>query len=320
MGVSERSTPLSEATPQPLVTVSAQALAEKPKVIYVMGAGHSGSTILGVALGNCSDSFYAGEVDEWLINGGASGIGGTERGEFWAKVRERMRDSEPERLFGGTANHVIERSSALIRPGAWRQRRALRPRYREIADALLCAIADTAGASHVVDSSHFPLRARELQRSRKIELHLVLLVRNPQDVVASNVRELSRHEVAERRIRILATNIDLWLTHLLSTIVFLRHPRARRVFVRHEAFLADPEGTMAQIVQALGLDTALPDMGALRGGVALEGNAMIAKETIAVRRSVRQVERWSRMTSLLQACWTPVFARLRPVAGAEPRG
>ena len=35
-------------------------------MIYVMGAGHSGSTILGVALGNCAETLYAGEVEEWL--------------------------------------------------------------------------------------------------------------------------------------------------------------------------------------------------------------------------------------------------------------
>ncbi|HUA74449.1 MAG TPA: sulfotransferase [Solirubrobacteraceae bacterium] len=322
MGVSERSTPLSEAPSQPLTTAPERAPIGKPKVIYVMGAGHSGSTILGVALGNCSDSFYAGEVDEWLINGGMPGVGGTERGEFWAQVRERMRDSEAEQLFGGVVNRAIERSSSLLRPDAWLRRRALRRRYREVADALLRAIAGTAGVTHVVDTSHFPLRARELQRSREVELYLVLLVRDPQDVVASNVRELRRHELAERRVRIFATNLDLWLTHLLSTVVFLRHPRARRVFVTHEAFLADPEGTMEQIVRALGTGTALPDMGALRAGVALEGNAMISRETVAVRRSVRKVERWSGLTSLMQACWGPVFARLRPVAvgGAQAAG
>jgi len=43
----------------------------RPTVIYVMGAGHSGSSILGVALGNCAGVFYAGEVDEWLLKGGA---------------------------------------------------------------------------------------------------------------------------------------------------------------------------------------------------------------------------------------------------------
>lgn len=289
----------------------------EPKVVYVMGAGHSGSTILGLALGNCSDSFYAGEVDEWLITAGAPNLGGAERAEFWAKVREQMRATRAEELFGGQVNRLVERSSALLRPRRWPARRALLRLYREVAGQLFAAIAGTAGVSHVVDTSHFPLRARELQKLSGVQLHLVLLVRDPQDVVASNVREISRHEVAERRVRILATNAELWLTHLMSVLVFLRQPRARRVFVRYESFVADPEGVMAQIIDSLGTGVAAPDMSALRGGVALQGNSLIMSETIAVKRSIRSSERWSRLTALAQACWGPVFARLRPVAIAS---
>jgi hypothetical protein len=144
----------------------------------------------------------------------------------------------------------------------------------------------------------------------------VLLVRDPQDVVASNVREISRHEVAERRVRILATNVELWLTHLMSVLVFLRQPRRRRVFVRYESFVADPEGVMARIIDSLGTGVRPPDMSALRGGVALQGNSLIMSQTIAVKRSTRATVRWSQLTALAQACWEPVFARLRPVAGA----
>src|ERR1041385_8836718 len=106
------------------------------KVIYVMGAGHSGSTILGVALGNCEGSFYAGEVDEWLITSGEPGVGGIERKEFWGEVAERMRETEAAQLFGGEVNRLIERSSALLRPSRWGARRALRRRYRAVAGEL----------------------------------------------------------------------------------------------------------------------------------------------------------------------------------------
>jgi hypothetical protein len=290
---------------------------EAPKVIYVMGAGHSGSTILGVALGNCSDSFYAGEVDEWLATSGASSLGGSARTGFWKAVREAMDDTSAEELFGGQANRLVERSSALLRIDRWPARRRIIRHYRQVAGELFQAIASTAKASHIVDSSHFPLRARELQKLRGIELYLVLLVRDPQDVVASNVREISRHEVAERRLRILALNADLWLTQLLSVLVFLRQPRQRRMFVRHESFLADPEVVLQQILDNFDTGVAAPDLTALKGGVALQGNSLIMSEQIAVKRSTRPTVRWSRFTTVLQLCWVPVLARLRPAATAD---
>ncbi len=323
MAVPQRSTRASAALVQSGEPAARADASPHPKVVYVMGAGHSGSTILGLALGNCSDSFYAGEVDEWLITSGVPSLGGAERNEFWGRVREAMSPTRAEELFGGRVNRLVERSSSLLRPCGWMARRALLRPYREVAGQLFAAIAQTAEVSHVVDTSHFPLRARQLQRLNGIQLHLVLLVRDPQDVVASNVRDISRHEVAERRLRIIATNVELWLTHLMSLLVFLRQPRERRVFVRYESFVADPEGVMAQIVASLGTGLELPDMTALRGGVALQGNSLIMSPTIAVKRSTRSAprsERWSLLTSVVQACWEPVFARLHPAAVASGAG
>lgn len=296
--------------------MTAPSSPEPLQVVYVMGAGHSGSTILGAALGNCAGSFYAGEVEEWLARSGEPGLGGPERTAFWRAVGERVDRAAAAELFGAVANRYVERSSALLRVDRWPARRRLRRRYRAVARELLEAIAAVAGVRRVVDSSHFPLRARELGRLDGVELYLVLLVRDPQDVVASNVRTISRREVAERRIRVLALNASLWLTHLLSVLVFQRHPRERRVFVRHEDFVADPEGVLRQIIDAFGFDVAVPDLSALRAGLALMGNKLISSETIAVQRSTRRAKRWSTLTAAMQACWPRVFARLQPAARA----
>src|SRR4051812_49876611 len=86
----------------------------RPKVLYVMGAGRSGSTILGVTLGNCEGVFYAGELDKWLLRAGVSPLAGEERVRFWGAVRARM----AEHLGDDTdmrAMRLLERSSGLFR-------------------------------------------------------------------------------------------------------------------------------------------------------------------------------------------------------------
>ena len=282
---------------------------ERPKVVYVMGAGHSGSTILGITLGNCERFFYAGEVEEWLVKSGQPPWAGTERSQFWSTVTESV---EGKDLFGAEVNRVIERSSALLRVDRWARRRRLRRRYREVAEQLLCAIASTAGATHVIDTSHFPLRARELARLDGIDLYLLFLVKDPQSVVASNTRELSPHELAERRYRALVMNANLWLTQLVSVLVFLRHPRRRRLFLRYEQFIADPEGVLRQILDSVDSDAAIPDLSSLQVGMPLEGNRIIRSETIALKRSSGETSRSSKITSVLQLPWKPLLARLRP--------
>lgn len=302
--------------------MAAQSTLERPKVVYLMGAGHSGSTILGVTLGNCEDFFYAGEVEEWLVKAGAPPWRERERAEFWRAVTELVDGAD---LYGAEANRCVERSSSIFRIDRWPRRRRMRARYRRVAEELFRAISQTAGVGHIVDSSHFPLRARELKKLSGIDLYLVFLVRDPQAVVDSNMREISEHEVAERRVRALKMNANLWLTQLLSVFVFLRAPVERRLFLRHEEFLADPEGVLRRILDGVGSAADIPDLTSLRVGVPLEGNRLIRSEVIALHRSSNGAaparERAPQpllLTTLLQLPWRPLLPRLRPTAESHP--
>jgi hypothetical protein len=278
---------------------------QRPKVLYVMGAGRSGSTILGVALGNCDGVVFAGELDKWFAREGTPRRDDPQLRSFWNRVLGEVGDAQD--LFAGRTGW-LERSSALLDPRKWRTRRRLRARYRSISQQLYLAVARVARATHVVDSSHYPLRARELQALEGIDLYLLYLVRDPQSVVAS----LSRRDVAERSFGVAASNAYLWLTNLLSLFVFLRHPRERRLFVRHEDFVADPRGVLAQILVGAGSSAATPDMHSLRTGLPFHGNRLVRDEVVALNLRPATSPRHSLLTALLQAPWCVVFATLRP--------
>lgn len=274
------------------------------KVIYVMGAGRSGSTILGVALGNCDDLFYAGELDKWLMRHGSPALGGSERDAFWRRVRSLV---DADDLFGYEAR-ALERSSALFSIRRRRVRRRLRPRYRQVAGELYRAIAAVAATTYVVDTSHYPLRARELQSVAGVELYLILLVRDDQAVVHS----LGRDDVPERRFDLPKANAYLWLTHLLSVLVFLRQPRERRLLLRYEEFVRSPETVLRQVLDSAGASTQLPDLSALRTGLPIQGNRLLRAATVSLQPTGSALQPRSRLTSLLQLPWRIVLARLAP--------
>jgi len=297
------------APPQP-------SAARRPRVIYVMGAGHSGSTILGVALGNCDGVFFGGELEEWVMRGGRPKFGGLERTRFWRTVSDKVRDASD--LFGTQARDCLERSSAALRIDRWPARRRLRRRYRQVAGELFRAIADTADAMYVVDTSHFPLRARELQKVNDIELYVIFLVREPQSVIESYVGHINRHALLQRRLRVFTKNADLWLTHLLALPVFLRQPRDHRLLLRHEQFVADPEGVLRCILAQVGSSAPTPDLAALRTGLALQGNRLLWSEEVALNSHPIRPARPSRVTRLLQLPWALVLSRLRPAAAVTP--
>jgi hypothetical protein len=255
-----------------------RADSQRPKVIYLMGAGRSGSTILGVALGNCSGIFYAGELDKWLPRAGEPKLADERTTGFWQSVRALIGD--PEAPFGGRAHKYLERSSALFRVNARSVRRQLRGPYRRTMSELYAAIATTAGATHVVDSSHYPLRARELQALGDIDLYLVMLVRDPQRVIAS----FARDDVVEPRFGPNKTRAYLLLTYLLSVWVFAKQRPERRLVLFHEDLLDDPPGVLRSVLDHVGCSSPIPDLSSLSIGAPLQGNRLIRDEVVSLKR------------------------------------
>jgi hypothetical protein len=276
--------------------------------VYVMGAGHSGSTILGLTLGNCAGVFFAGELARWFRWTGKPPLPGEERARFWGAIRETVAAAPDLR---GRNARPFEQSSAMLRLNDRRIRRRLRARYRQITENLYREIARAANVRYVVDTSHFPRRARELQTLDGVDLYLLFLVRRPQSVIASYERKNVPHK---QTWDMPTTNAYLWLTYLLSLVVFLRHPRERRLFIRHEAFIADPAGVLQDVLDCIGSSADIPDLTALDTGLAFQGNRLLRTPVVALKAHPEDPSKGSRITSLLHLPWAFIFSRLRPAA------
>lgn len=63
---------------------------DKLKLLYIMGAGRSGSTIFGILLGNMPCNFYAGELHMWNLHSGNANNDRIEVKAFWERVKLEM--------------------------------------------------------------------------------------------------------------------------------------------------------------------------------------------------------------------------------------
>ncbi len=286
------------------------AQGERPKVIYVMGAGRSGSTVLGVALGNSDGVFFAGELDRWLVRGGRPSVRREQAQRFWREVLERS--GEGRELFGGRTT-CLERSSVLVDVRKWPRRRRLRPSYLRASERLYRVLAQMTGAECLVDTSHYPLRARELAGDRGHRAYLLYLVRDPRGVVNS----LGRRDVRERTFGGFRANAYLWLTQAVATFVFLGHPRERRLLVRFEDFASDPPLVLGEILRFAGSEAAPAGPGPLRTGVPFHGNRLIEDERVTLEPPADRRLRGRPLTALVQLPWTLTAALLRPAAGGR---
>jgi hypothetical protein len=169
------------------------------------------------------------------------------------------------------------------------------------------AVAQASGATYIVDTSHYPLRARELQGVSGIELYILFLVRDPHSVVAS----FARTDVREPTFGTVKTNAYLWLTHLVSLYVFLRQPRDRRLFLRHEDFVANPAAEIQAVLDMVGSSAAVPDLSALDTGFPIQGNRLTSAQVVSLDGEPASPARHSPITTLLQLPWAVALRGFR---------
>ena len=220
--------------------------AARPQVIYVMGAGRSGSTTLGITLGNCPGVFYAGELDNWLVRSGVPQVEDEQRMRFWAKVRSELEDP------GRAARAVRQRVPARDRADGVGAARSASGRlgcgsaattepWPRTSTGRSCGPAArvTSPTPPTIRCAHASCSASRGSTSTWCTWSETRRAWSPRSTAATS---------RSSRSRPLHTNVYLWATHALSLLVFLRHPRERRLYVRYEDFVADPAAVLGRIL------------------------------------------------------------------------
>ncbi|MBA3360459.1 MAG: hypothetical protein H0T94_03130 [Acidimicrobiia bacterium] len=193
--------------------------------MYIMGAARSGSTLLGVLIGQAENVFYAGELCDWPERDGLSSIEHSQ--EFWETVRARVGEPAPAARF---YKRLFEHPAGIGRGAAHGR---LRVGYEALTLGVLEAVAGVSRCTTVVDSSHYPRRAQTLRRLLgRRRVRLVYLVRRPSSVAHSFRRTGDKGAVS--------FNLYLLLVSLQSWLIYLTHPRSQRVIVSYEKLTEAP--------------------------------------------------------------------------------
>lgn len=285
---------------------------DRPRVIYIMGSGRSGTTLLGSILGEFNAVFGAGEVsylwERGILEPRGCGCGRPPmQCPVWGPVIERVAagrdpaDLAREQLL--LRQHLRLRHTRRLLKGGPIERthgtvnssERADTRYGLLLEEVYVALAEQTGSSTIIDTSKHPADAAILGRLTRVDSVFVHVVRDPRAVTHSWRR---RKEGIARRKTVLAA-MDWEATNRAADAVRRRHNEAS-LLLRYEDLMAGPGKQVARILARAGLPDALtpfsgPNTVNLTTNHTVSGNP---DRFVAGATGIRLDDRWQREMSL----------------------
>ena len=236
------------------------------KIVYIGGAGRSGSTLLDRLLGQVDGFFSVGELKHFgggkespedLLSGCGKPLN---KCDFWCSVIEEV--------FGEQSTGGMSRLRALqyhtdrgrYTPlAAWKSLRSARYKkefdeYVRVLCGIYRAIHKVSGCGVIVDSSSSPVHGLILNQVGGIDLRVVHLVRDSRAVVYSWQRKKIRPEVlgkVEYLVRPNPVRAALEWDFNNVFVHLLRRRNRQSLLVRYEELVADPRASLLRILTGL---------------------------------------------------------------------
>jgi hypothetical protein len=299
------------------------------KVIYLLGAARSGTSLLTSLLGELEGVFAAAEM-RLLWKGYDSrrcGCGAwVSDCPVWSKAATEARAvsslDEPEQFSSlqlrTTRNrHLPKLLKSAPDPDA--------ASYLDVMECMYLSLSEATGSRVIVDSSKSAAEATLLLRAISTTAYVVHVVRDPR-AVAYSWERAGRLKAKNRKSTLEAAGA--WTAaNLAAELALRKYPAERRARIRYEDYVTEPELALGRIAALIGIDPG--GMAFLSGGHPrasrhmVGGNALRFEEQVVTLKP--DTEWMGRVpparSALIVAVTLPLFVRygyrMRPPATAS---
>lgn len=204
-----------------------------PTIIYVVGAGHCGSTLLSLALDRHPDVLAVSEISglNAEIPGWSKKEEDCRQHPFWSRVAMNYQEEFDEDLWS-------------VRFGALSRRRGSPAEWARRNQNALKSVADTADVSTVVDSSKSPRRLEVLLQESSLDIRVIYLTRDARAITHSYDRKYASLWHGLRKLRRVDRQVRL---------IKQQYPGVPWLTVRYEDMTSNLERSLKQICSFCGL-------------------------------------------------------------------
>ena len=290
----------------------------KKKIIYIMGAGRSGTTLFDILLGNSEEIFSAGEVYKFpKLKGCPHGFDeNTNHFKFWKKVEQSFFAK-----FNGKGDYdslsklskQIEFHRGFIPAFLGIQSKKKSSLYKQYVNHFFSSVFENIDKPVIVDSSKYPLRALALYRHSDHEINFIYLQRNPVEVVNSFFQK----EIEQPSKNFLSANFYYFIINMMCRWVLkkiqgskLSAYKPKVVVIKYNNLIANPIVELQKIQSAFEIDLSktilkIENNQPLHTGLLFEGNRIRLSEAITFNSGKKIYKRKFRdyFTAFFNSCW-----------------
>lgn len=282
----------------------------EPLILYIMGAGRSGTTILEVVLTGNTGVAGVGEVThlfkDGYINNDVCACGvRTSECTVWRRVRDRCAWTDRDVVEIARLFRKMDWHSGFW--SAWRgsQDAPAFLRYEAVNRSLFSSVAEIHKPSVIVDSSKYGARALNLLRVFGPRLRVLCITRSPEGLLTSFRKSGSDHS-DEQKPKSHVALIAYYFFVLISMRLVQRRLGSQGYAIRYEDMVSKPDDVLIGIQNWLGVDLTesrnriagkLP----FTGGHIVTGNRLRKSPAIVFRTQQKdpEVVGWMSRTTVL---------------------
>lgn len=232
----------------------------KTKVLYILGWGRSGSTILANILGQVAGFFSVGEINsiwDWgALHDRTCGCGNPfSQCNFWKRVLRRLEeetgglDAERWSRLGREETRTLHAPGYLFTYGRVPSS-ASRREFLSVTAKLYETVREISGCPVIVNSSKSPFYGGLLGMIAPLEVTFVHLIRDPRAVAYSWSVQKPQPGAPMRRIGTVESSI-LWNSWNAAADWVGRRHRSRYSRIRYEDFIRHPRATIEGILRLI---------------------------------------------------------------------
>jgi len=228
---------------------------KKKQIIYIIGTGRSGTTLLEILIGNGEGIFSCGELNRYPRRRGIppQQEPSSPVMQFWQDIGKDLQLDIATMEKQEDCHYRFEYHTGLVKKlvsaGSMRGLTEYRSFLQKLYERIFSRIQETI----ITDSSKYPGRALHLSEclSDRYDISYIYIKRDPVQVV----RSFAKKDIEQPSKPFLPANLYYFSINLLCTLVVRKLKKRHRVAeVRYEDLVNNPVTLLGQIEADLGLD------------------------------------------------------------------